>query len=142
MPDHGKLLIAEDERLIVRGMRLVLEDAGFRICAVVATESAAVEAAEQHRPDLALIDVHLADGTDGMRAAIEIQRRLGILSIVFSGNISAHEARTAGVLGFLRKPCRPDTLVQVVSEAIAWIKEGRQPVSLSLLATLPPRHGP
>lgn len=142
MPDQGKLLIAEDERLIVRGMRLVLEDAGFLVCAVVATEAAAVEAAEQHRPDLALIDVHLADGTDGIRAATEIQRRLGIPSIVFSGIISAHEARTAGVLGFLRKPCGPDTLVQVVSEAIAWIKEGRQPVSPGLFTTMPPRRAP
>jgi two-component system KDP operon response regulator KdpE len=70
MSEARRVLICDDERQILRALRLVLEDAGFEAIPVM-TAAEALDKAAVRPPDAAIIDLVLPDG-DG----IEICRRL------------------------------------------------------------------
>ena len=68
-----KVLIAEDELLIADVIEDILVEAGYEVCGIARTVDEAVRLGEMHRPDLAVLDVRLAQGGHGP----EIARRLG-----------------------------------------------------------------
>ncbi len=59
MASKLRLLIAEDDELVVLGLTLVIEQLGYEVCGIARTAAEAVDLAERHRPDLALVDVAL-----------------------------------------------------------------------------------
>lgn len=78
-----KILIAEDELLFVKVMRLEFEKKGFQIENVVDAENAISKAIE-FVPDLILLDVRLKNNSSGIEAARSI-RQLGIKTpIIFT----------------------------------------------------------
>ena len=66
-----RVLIADDHAHTRAGIRMALESAGFDVCADAATGRRALELALDHRPDVALLDIHMPDGS-GIWAAYEI----------------------------------------------------------------------
>jgi DNA-binding NarL/FixJ family response regulator len=70
-------VIAEDSVLLRVGLVKVLEMAGFLIAADVGDADALLTAVEQHRPELALVDVRMppAFTDEGVRAALVIRRQ-------------------------------------------------------------------
>lgn len=64
-----RVLIVEDEGLIAEELRDRLARLGLLIVDVVDTGEGAIRAAEQHRPDLILMDIHLKGAMDGIQAA-------------------------------------------------------------------------
>ena len=112
-----RLLIAEDDELVVLGLTLVIEQLGYTVCGIARTASEAVTLAELHHPDLALVDVALADGSNGLSAAREISGRLGIPVVVCSAHATAADALAAGASRFLMKPFGIDALVEAVLTA-------------------------
>jgi two-component system KDP operon response regulator KdpE len=70
MSEARRILICDDERQILRALRLVLEDAGFEAVPTM-TAAEALDKAALRPPDAAIVDLVLPDG-DG----IEICRRL------------------------------------------------------------------
>jgi DNA-binding NarL/FixJ family response regulator len=109
-----RLLIAEDDELVVLGLTLVIEQLGYTVCGIARTASEAVTLAELHHPDLALVDVALADGSNGLSAAREISGRLGIPVVVCSAHATAADALAAGASRFLMKPFGIDALAEAV----------------------------
>jgi len=75
-----KIVIAEDDQTVAALLEEVLADAGYDVCGSASTVAGAVELCRRCQPDLAVIDVRLADGC-GMDVAAAIGRRdtLGIL---------------------------------------------------------------
>jgi DNA-binding NarL/FixJ family response regulator len=69
-------VIAEDSVLLRVGLVKVVEMAGFEVAAEVGDARALVAAVEEHRPDLAVVDVRMPPGftDEGVRAALEIRR--------------------------------------------------------------------
>ena len=65
------VLIVEDDPLIALSLRMVLEDEGYEVCGVAATELQAISLGLIHRPDVAVVDVRLAEGS-----GVEAGRRL------------------------------------------------------------------
>jgi CheY-like chemotaxis protein len=57
------VLIVEDDPLIALSLRMVLEDEGYEVCGVAATELQAISLGLIHRPDVAVVDVRLAEGS-------------------------------------------------------------------------------
>ena len=112
-----RLLIAEDDELVVLGLTLVVEQLGYTVCGIARTASEAVTLAELHHPDLALVDVALADGSNGLSAAREISGRLGIPVVVCSAHATAADALAAGAARFLMKPFGIDALAEAVLAA-------------------------
>jgi two-component system, response regulator PdtaR len=109
-----RLLIAEDDELVVLGLTLVIEQLGYTVCGIARTASEAVALAELHLPDLALVDVALADGSNGLSAARDISGRLGIPVVVCSAHATAADALAAGASRFLMKPFGIDALAEAV----------------------------
>ncbi|MFJ3339240.1 LuxR C-terminal-related transcriptional regulator [Streptomyces sp. NPDC086766] len=72
-----RAVIAEDSVLLRVGLVKVLEMAGFEIAADVGDADALLTAVEQHRPELALVDVRMPPGftDEGVRAALVIRRQ-------------------------------------------------------------------
>lgn len=64
-----KILLVEDEVLIALEQQLYLESVGHSVIGPAVTAMEAVEMAETDKPDLALVDVHLGMGTNGIDAA-------------------------------------------------------------------------
>ncbi|MEV7323154.1 response regulator transcription factor [Streptomyces sp. NPDC093970] len=71
-----RAVIAEDSVLLRIGVVKVLEMAGFEVCAETADATGLLAAVEEHRPDLAVVDVRMPPGftDEGVRAALTIRR--------------------------------------------------------------------
>lgn len=122
-----EILIVEDEILVALEMQRILGKEGHCADGLARTADAAVTIAGRQRPDLALIDVHLANGTDGVAAAEQMWRLFETPSILVSA--FDEEARRASpfAIGCLRKPFTAPELVSAVRIGARFL-DGRAPV--------------
>jgi DNA-binding NarL/FixJ family response regulator len=79
-----RVVIAEDLALLRDGIAALLTEEGHTVLAAVSDAAALLAAADEHRPDLAIIDVRMppTQTDEGVRAAVELRRRqpeVGIL---------------------------------------------------------------
>ena len=79
-----RVVIAEDLALLRDGIAALLTEEGNTVLAAVSDATALLAAADEHRPDLAIIDVRMppTQTDEGVRAAVELRRRqpeIGIL---------------------------------------------------------------
>ena len=120
--DHKpRLIVAEDDPLIAWAVRVGLADQGYEVCGWADSAPEAVRLAELHRPDVAVVDFGLADGSDGMAAAREISSRLGIPVVM----CSAHADTTTegsrdevAVVGWVSRPYRISDLNRLIAAAV------------------------
>ncbi|MFE8950439.1 MULTISPECIES: response regulator [Streptomyces] len=72
-----RAVIAEDSVLLRVGVVKVLEMAGFEVVAEVGDGEALLTAVEEHRPDIAVVDVRMPPGftDEGVRAALVIRQQ-------------------------------------------------------------------
>ena len=108
-----RVLIADDHAYTRAGIRLALEDEGFQVCAEASTGRRALEEAIGTQPDIALLDVHMPDGT-GVWAAEEITSKLPQTTVVMLTYSRDDEdlvtSLRAGASGYLLKDMDPDRL--------------------------------
>ncbi|MEV6675748.1 response regulator transcription factor [Streptomyces erythrochromogenes] len=113
-----RVLLADDEHLILGAVAalLSLED-DLEIVATASTGTEAVTAAEEHRPDVAVLDLQMP-GKDGIAAATAINRVLPgcKLLIVTSHGLPGHLKRAleAGLHGFLPKSVAAQELAGII----------------------------
>jgi CheY-like chemotaxis protein len=117
-----KVLIAEDDLMIADLLEEILIEQGYDVCGIARTVADAVELCRQHNPDLAVIDVHLADGGLGTEIAAQLggDSRLGILYA--TGNASLLIKSAAGGHACLAKPYRDSDLarsLEIIAEIVA-----------------------
>ena len=62
-----RVLIVEDEALVALELEELLLDEGFEVVGSAANAAQAIDLGRRHRPDLALLDLNLADGLTGPR---------------------------------------------------------------------------
>lgn len=113
-----RVLIVEDEALLAISAEDSLVEAGFEVVAVVPDHASAVDAAVAHRPDVVVMDIHLARRSDGVAAAIEIHERTGIRCLFASAVGDAETRRRAEAarpLGWLTKPYSTSGLVAALA---------------------------
>ncbi|WP_187107828.1 response regulator [Sphingomonas xanthus] len=68
-----KILIVEDDVQLATTLKYLVEDnPRYRVVATVDDLDGAVVAAQQHAPDLALVDLRLAHGTTGFSVAVRM----------------------------------------------------------------------
>jgi DNA-binding NarL/FixJ family response regulator len=72
-----RVVIADDSVLLREGIARLLEDAGFDVVAKVADATSLLKAMEQHRPDIAVVDVRMPPtfSDEGLRAALVIRKQ-------------------------------------------------------------------
>ena len=73
-----RVVIAEDSVLLREGIARLLTDAGHEVVARVGDGPGLVAAIEEHRPEVAIVDVRMPPSfrDEGVRAAIEARRRV------------------------------------------------------------------
>jgi DNA-binding response OmpR family regulator len=78
-----KVLIAEDELMIADLLEEALIMSGYEVCGIARTVDEAVALADLHKPDLAVLDVRLAQGNRGPDIARRLSDR-GALGILYA----------------------------------------------------------
>jgi DNA-binding NarL/FixJ family response regulator len=115
------ILLVEDDFLVGMEVEAGLEGAGYEVAGIATTAEEAVELAAARRPALVVMDIRLASERDGIDAALEIFRTLGIRSLFASAHVDAQvraRAEAARPLGWVAKPYRVETLLAAVVEAL------------------------
>jgi len=117
-----RILIAEDEALLAAHLEELVAELGHVCLGSVRSGPEAVQAALEHRPDLVLMDIRLAEGTDGIEAASAIKDKLGTRALFITGfgdpRIRAR-ALTLEPVGFLHKPVPSGQLRQTLRTVAA-----------------------
>jgi CheY-like chemotaxis protein len=99
-----KVLIAEDDLMIADLAEEILIDEGYDVCGIARTVAEAVALAHHHKPDLAVLDLRLADGGLGTEIAAQLLP-LGRLGVLYAtGNPSQVGLTTADGHACLSKP--------------------------------------
>lgn len=75
MPDPLRAVVADDSVLLRDGVVRLLEDANISVVAAVGDGESLVKAVDEHRPDLAIVDVRMppTHTDEGIRAALTIR---------------------------------------------------------------------
>ncbi len=109
-PEPGpslRLMVVEDEPVVALKVTQTVLGLGHTVCALARTSAEAVEMAPAARPDLALMDVRLADDGDGIEAARRLNADFGIRSIFLSGyadHATMSRITSSYPLGVVHKP--------------------------------------
>lgn len=78
------LIVEDDSQLAVTLKYLVEDNPRYRVVGIRNDADGAVAAAEEHEPDLVLLDLHLAHGTTGFSVAVRLND-LGVACLFVSG---------------------------------------------------------
>ena len=64
-----RILVVEDDRQLAETLKYLIEDnPRYRVVGTAQDADGAIAAAEEHDPDLVLLDLHLAHGTPAFRS--------------------------------------------------------------------------
>jgi DNA-binding response OmpR family regulator len=118
-----KVLIAEDDLMIADLIEDSLISAGYETCGIACTVDEAVALARLHRPDLAIIDLRLADGALGSEIVSQLHDgpRIGILYA--SANINQIPQLAAGD-AFIAKPYHTRDLLRALQIVEQIVRDG------------------
>ncbi len=125
MPSRRRVVIAEDEALIRLDLSEMLAEEGYDVVGQAGDGEAAVALAEEHRPDLVVLDVKMPR-LDGISAAERIaKQRIApvVILTAFSQRELVERARDAGAMAYLVKPFSKNDLVPAVEMAVSRFAE-------------------
>jgi DNA-binding NarL/FixJ family response regulator len=143
MSPTARILVVEDQYFVAVDCELTLQTAGYECVGLATTADEAVQLANAEHPDLVVMDIRLANRSDGVQAAIDIFERFGIRSVFASGHPDAvvhRQAERAHPLGWLSKPYTPAALICAVEGALEEVVAERQK-ALHEIPTEEPRSG-
>lgn len=112
-PDAKTVLIVEDQLLLAMTVRDALEDHGYRVLELAIRNQEALDSVAATRPDLALVNIELADGDDGSVLAGTLTV-LGIPVVFISGQASRIEASRDAGIASMPKPYDAADMVAAV----------------------------
>jgi CheY-like chemotaxis protein len=107
-----KILIAEDNLMIADMAQDFLAGSGYEVCGIARTVGEAVTLARHHHPDLALIDLRLADGGLGTEIAAQLSPFVDLGILYATGNISQVRLTTDDGHACLIKPYSASDLIR------------------------------
>lgn len=116
-----RLLIVDDHEVVRIGMRALLErHPTFTVVGEASTEEEAVAMAEQHQPDIVLMDIRLAGGS-GIDACQQIKERLPQTKVIMLTSFAEDEllfaAIRAGATGYLLKQIAGGDVIRAIEGA-------------------------
>src|SRR5438874_8799208 len=116
----ASVVSVEDDPIVRADLRLVLEDAGFSVCADTGDGVEAIELAREHEPDVILLDLGLArlDGVETARRILA-ERTVPIVALTGRSRRLAQEAIDAGAHSYVLKPFVEEEVVGKLIDAIA-----------------------
>ncbi|MFC7343605.1 response regulator [Saccharopolyspora griseoalba] len=118
-----RVVLADDEPMLLRGLRVLLEgDGTIAVVAEAADGAELLTAVAEHRPDVALVDVQMP-GTDGLTALrdmlVDPAAPATAVLTTFDLDDYVADALRFGANGFLLKDAEPEALVRAVHDLAA-----------------------
>jgi response regulator NasT len=116
-----RVLVAEDESLIRMDLVEMLREEGYDVVGEAADGAAAVEQAEQLKPDLVVMDVKMPvlDGISAAKKIVEMRIAPVLILTAFSQRDLVERARDAGAMAYLVKPFNKSDLVPAIEMALS-----------------------
>ncbi|MBU3867397.1 response regulator [Streptomyces sp. 4503] len=124
-PLTTRVVIAEDEALIRLDLKEMLEEEGYSVVGEAGDGETAVALAQEHHPDLVILDVKMPV-LDGISAAerIAADRIAPVLMLTaFSQRELVERARDAGAMAYLVKPFSKSDVVPAIEMAVSRFTE-------------------
>jgi DNA-binding response OmpR family regulator len=111
-------MIVEDEVLVAILLRDELQKAGYTVLDLTDRQDEALEIAKAEKPDLALVNIRLARGDDGIELSKHL-KGLGIPVLLISGQVSRASSAKTVAIGSMPKPYDPEEMVLAVAYLLA-----------------------
>ncbi len=136
METQIKIVMADDHPIVRQGLRKIIEtDKHLLIIAEAGDGQAALDSIEEHRPQVAVLDIDMP-GIDGFAVVRELQRRRIETEVVFLTMLDEEEtfqaAMDLNVRGYVLKDSAADEIVS----AIKSVANGRPFLSPAMSAML------
>lgn len=108
-----RLVLCDDNRILCEALASILKARGHSVLAIATSATDSIAAVAANRPDACLLDLRFPDGS-GLDVARTIRRshpdtKIVVLSCVTDPAVMS-EAKKIGVVGFLRKDQKSETL--------------------------------
>jgi CheY-like chemotaxis protein len=115
-----KVLIVEDDLMIADMAEEMLVEHGYEVCGIARSVAEAVALGLRHQPDLAIIDLRLADGDLGTEVAAQL-KALGRLGVLYATGNMAQIILTDGDACLAKPYSGPDLMrgLEIVAEIVA-----------------------
>ena len=114
-----KVMIVDDDRTTVSLLKTLLEMDGFDVV-LVPRGAMVLDKAHQEKPDIFILDYHLAD-TEGtvVTASLRADPQFAHTPIIISSGLNVEdEAKRAGANMFLGKPFEPGNLAGILNRLL------------------------
>jgi two-component system NarL family response regulator len=130
-----RLLVVDDVPLFRAGLASALRDAGFEVVAEAGSAEAAVTAAEEHQPDLVLLDI-LMPGISGLEVVEKISAVAPSASVVLLTASESEEDLLVGVKAGARGYVTKDAPFEELVGALKAVDRGGAAVSPNMAGKL------
>jgi two-component system, response regulator PdtaR len=120
MAEKGKILVVDDDRLVLATLTHGLAQAGYEVVDADNGDDA-ILLARQHRPDLALLDIRM-EGKSGFDVAAYLRDALQtpfMFLSAFADDATVAQVKALGAVAYLVKPLDIGQIVPAVEAAFA-----------------------
>jgi CheY-like chemotaxis protein len=104
MAQSLRILLVEDEALLLMQLELFLEDEGHVVVGTAVSSAEAMELASRDEADIALVDIHLADGPLGCEVGRFITQNTRTAVVFMTANPKRIPDDFSGAVGVIGKP--------------------------------------
>lgn len=117
MNESMNILVVDDEGIVALDIAQALEGMGHKITGIAKNGEKAIEMSHKVRPDLALMDINLGEGLDGIDTAARLKECCDIPVIyltAYSDEKTISRAVETDPLGYIVKPFKEGELLAAV----------------------------
>jgi NADP-reducing hydrogenase subunit HndA len=139
MSAEPKILVVDDELVVIRSAERVLKSEGYQIEGALGGREAILKM-EQGTYDLVFTDLKMpeVDGITLIRWIKKSRPNVGIVIITgYPSQDTMKEALELGIIDYVPKPFTPSVLLDVTKRAVEWA-EGRKPAEEKATEEFPP----
>ena len=119
--DKTKILIVEDNPIVAEDLKIKLIDLGYGITATAYSGEQALESVRTQRPDIALMDIRLGRGMNGIETALKLKDKYNISVIYLTAHAddnTVSKAKLTEPYGYVVKPFNDTELKSVIEIAV------------------------
>ena len=116
-----RILVVEDEILIALELESLLQDLGHDVVGIASSSKDALAIGHEAKPDIAFVDIHLADGPTGVDVARRLTAQHQVTVLFMTANAKRIPEDLGGACGVIAKPYTE----RGVREALAYVMAGK-----------------
>jgi CheY-like chemotaxis protein len=137
-----KILIVEDQFLIARQVEMIVSAAGHRVVGIASSLAEACRMGTASGPDIAFVDLSLADGLTGAAVARFLIDECHASVVYTTANLRRLPQDLSGAFGAVEKPFTKGGLLAALGYVVAVVRDGLCPDKVPRSLNLPsPGHG-